>query len=155
MGGCSRETSAHNQIKMEIARVVGSLPKEKRLGRYFGNRMLLTNFQASLSTEPDGMFFYHDTLASGRVVMRQRNQAVEIQGSPDLVMEVVSKTSTKKDSVAEAILSGWHQRILAGERAQAGGVVRFFPGRAEEIPGRNAPKRLAAFNRARSVGHSA
>ncbi len=95
----SMETSAHNQIKMEIARVVGNLLKEKRLGRYFGDRMLLTNFQAGLSTEPDGMFFFHDTLASGRVVMRQRNQAVEIQGSPDLVMEVVSKTSAKKDTV--------------------------------------------------------
>ena len=63
----SMERDSHNQVKTECAIVLGGLIKSHRLGRYWSDRMLLTNLAAGLSTEPDGMFAMWSSLRENRL----------------------------------------------------------------------------------------
>lgn len=95
------ETLIHNQLKLRIATVLMLMVVEpKRLGHVFGDRMRLVNTAASLSTEPDGMFVSHEALRSGQVKLIDGTDSLEVIGSPEMVLEVVSKTSIQKDTVA-------------------------------------------------------
>jgi Uma2 family endonuclease len=92
----------HNQVKEAIGRVLGGLVTNAQLGRFMPDGMLLRNSAADLSTEPDGMFVSYEAMRSGRV---QRVQGaadqdfLELEGTPEMVLEVVSATSVQKDTV--------------------------------------------------------
>jgi Uma2 family endonuclease len=96
----SMESAAHNQLKGVVAVVLGGLLLQERLGRYFHDRMLLTHVGAELSTEPDGMFVSHESLRSGRVLLEEGDRTLEVMGTPDMVLEVISPPSAQKDTVA-------------------------------------------------------
>jgi Uma2 family endonuclease len=90
----------HNQIKNECAVAITTLLKRIRLGRFFGDRTLLSHRRAGLSTEPDGLFISWDGFRKRRVkLVRGRRRYIEIQGSPDMTLEVVSDSSITKDTV--------------------------------------------------------
>lgn len=95
----SMEKLSHNQIKTRIAKVLDGLFEDEKIGRYVGDRMLLTDVTAGLSTEPDGMYIGYETLKSGRAVLGHEEESLEVLGAPDMVLEVVSGTSLKKDTV--------------------------------------------------------
>ena len=61
----------------------------------------LTNPAADLSTVPDGVYVSYDALQSGRVrqVSGRRAGVIELEGTPEMVLEVVSDTSVEKDMV--------------------------------------------------------
>lgn len=90
----------HNQVKGEFAAVLATFVKRVRLGRYSHDRMLIRNDAANLSTEPDGAFIFTKTLDSGRVrIERPVKRGVDILvGVPDMVLEVVSDSSERKDT---------------------------------------------------------
>jgi Uma2 family endonuclease len=93
------ELFTHNQVKGEYALVLGGLVKSARLGRYYPDRMLLSHPGAGLTTEPDGMFISHETRRSGRVAFKKGVEGyIEIEGTPDMVLEVVSRSSQRKDT---------------------------------------------------------
>jgi Uma2 family endonuclease len=95
------ETLLHNKIKSQFVAVLTLLVVEAgRLGHWLGDRMRLVNTDASLSTEPDGMFVSHEALQTGRVLLVDGEQSLEVIGTPEIVLEVVSKTSIQKDTVA-------------------------------------------------------
>jgi Uma2 family endonuclease len=94
----SMERLIHNAIKAEYNTVLGAFVKRVRTGRYIPDRMWFTNFEAQLSTEPDGMFISFETLTSSLVRLKQGLESYEIQGSPDMTLEVVSPTSVRKDT---------------------------------------------------------
>src|SRR5437773_1272314 len=83
----SMERVSHNQIKGEYSRVLGGLAKKLKLGRFFYDRMLLTNLEARLSTEPDGMFVSWEALQSGRIILEEGEEESELQGTPDMALE--------------------------------------------------------------------
>jgi Uma2 family endonuclease len=62
----------------------------------------VTNVEANLSTEPDASFATWDSLGAGRVRLVPREgvhgQYLELEGTPDWVLEVVSKYSVRKDT---------------------------------------------------------
>jgi len=91
----------HNQVKQEFNLVVGGLVKSCRLGRYFPDGVFLTNTRVSLACQPDGVFVAHATIEAGRVrvVQGEREGYLELEGSPDMVLEVVSTSSVEKDTV--------------------------------------------------------
>jgi Uma2 family endonuclease len=91
---------SHNQVKWEIAEVLGNLVKSSATGRFFPDGMFLRNSIADLATEPDGMFVSYDALRSGRVqrIEREEPDFLELEGSPEMVLEVVSDTSVRKDT---------------------------------------------------------
>jgi Uma2 family endonuclease len=61
--------------------------------------MLLANADADLSCQPDGIFVSFESFNTGRVRLVEGAEAgfVELEGSPDMTLEVVSDSSVKKD----------------------------------------------------------
>src|SRR5262245_20310262 len=88
----------HNQVKGAFAISIANLLGPNPQGMFVHDRMLLTNTTADLSTEPDGLFFFWETVGSGRFAMIEGvDDIVELVGTPDMVLEVVSKGSVTKD----------------------------------------------------------
>ncbi|MEX0818389.1 MAG: Uma2 family endonuclease [Pirellulaceae bacterium] len=90
---------SHNQVKSELNVVLGSLAKSMRHGRYLPDGMLISNVAANLSAQPVGAFVSYESLQDGKVVLVEgaKHGVVELEGSPDLVIEVVSDSSVEKD----------------------------------------------------------
>jgi Uma2 family endonuclease len=72
------------------------------LGTVYGDGVQLSNKTANLSTSPDAMFVLRHSLRTGRLkrVPRKdrKDQYIELEGTPDLVVEVISQSSWKKDT---------------------------------------------------------
>src|SRR4030095_12917664 len=83
----SMETLSHNKIKQVIAMVLGSALLSGRLGEYLGDRMMLTNLDVLLSTEPDGMFIAARSLRTGLVTLEQGDESLEGIGTPAQVLQ--------------------------------------------------------------------
>jgi Uma2 family endonuclease len=92
----------HNAVKTELASVLHQLVKRERLGRYFVDGALVVNVPADVGNQPDGAFVSFDAFNTGRVIevpSRRDGGYGELEGTPDLVIEVVSRSSVKKDFV--------------------------------------------------------
>jgi Uma2 family endonuclease len=114
------ETLLHNLIKGQIAAVL-TLLVSGRIGLYFGDRMRFVNVDADLSCEPDGMFVSHEARKAGRVSWQKGAASLEVIGSPEMVLEVVSSHSVQKDTVvlrelyhAAGIAEYWLVNPLSG-----------------------------------------
>jgi Uma2 family endonuclease len=90
----------HNQVKQEFNLVIGGLVKAERLGRYFPDGALVTNEAADLASQPDGTYVGRQSLESGRarLLEGEKEGFLELDGSPDMVLEVVSAGSVEKDT---------------------------------------------------------
>jgi Uma2 family endonuclease len=93
---------SHNQVKEAVTRALGQIVNTEDLGRVYPDGALLTHLEAELSTEPDMLFASWATLQAGRlraVTRPGHRDSVELSGTPDLVVEVVSDSSRRKDLV--------------------------------------------------------
>jgi Uma2 family endonuclease len=92
---------SHNQVKSEISRVLGTHVKTNKLGYVFFDGALVTNEIAGIGHEPDATFVSFESIESGTVALPDEIDAdgLEIIGTPDMVLEVVSRSSIKKDTV--------------------------------------------------------
>jgi Uma2 family endonuclease len=93
----------HETLKSEIAGAVYQEVKRSKLGILLIDSGRVTCPKADLSTEPDIVFLSHDSLNAGRARLVPKasgepGRYVEIEGPPDLVVEVVSDTSVAKDT---------------------------------------------------------
>lgn len=90
----------HNQVKNEYNVVLGSLAKKEKLGRYFPDGLFFTNDECGLATEPDGAFASFQTLRSGRIRLIEGavEGFVELAGTLDMALEIVSASSVEKDT---------------------------------------------------------
>jgi Uma2 family endonuclease len=97
------ELETHNLVKTEVERVIANLNVELDLGKFYSDRSLLRNQATGLSTEPDGMFVSWQAIESGRVRLlphrRRPGRVREIEGAPDWVLEVISESSVRDDTV--------------------------------------------------------
>jgi Uma2 family endonuclease len=97
------EIETHAKVKAEITYAIVALNKKLKLGEFYPDGVLLTNVDANLSTEADSAFATWETLESGRVRLIPREgkqgQYIEMEGSPDWVLEIVSEHSVRKDTV--------------------------------------------------------
>jgi Uma2 family endonuclease len=91
---------SHNQVKLEYNIVLGSLAKAGQRGRYFPDGMLLSHVGANLTVQPDGLFVSFESLQSRRIRLIEgvREGFVELEGTPDMALEVVSTSSVAKDT---------------------------------------------------------
>ncbi|MGL4549924.1 MAG: Uma2 family endonuclease [Gemmataceae bacterium] len=91
----------HGEVKSEVNTVLRALVKAEKSGRYWHEGVLVTNAEADISNKPDGLFVYSSAFAEARVreVAGQAHGFVELEGSPDMVMEIVSDSSVQKDTV--------------------------------------------------------
>lgn len=93
------ETDFHNLIKTEIAVAVLNWTREQGLGRYYTDGMLFSDPDIQLSSEPDGIFVSKESKATGKVWLEKGKESMVLFGVPDMVLEVVSKSSRKKDLI--------------------------------------------------------
>ena len=94
------ELFTHNQVKGAYAHSIVSALGSTPCGMYVYDRMLMTNPTANLSTEPDGLFVFWTSIQADRLRMIEGAEGyTELAGTPDMVLEVVSKHSVRKDTV--------------------------------------------------------
>jgi Uma2 family endonuclease len=91
----------HLALKGEFHAVLTRLVKEGELGLLLPDGLLLSNFEANVSGNPDATFVSNETLASERIRLIEGCEGgyTEMQGSPDMVLEVLSRSSVTKDTV--------------------------------------------------------
>ena len=97
------EIESHNKLKGGIFIALGVWIRQENLGDLLSDGALLVNESADLATEPDIAFCSWDALRSERVRYAEKiagsERLFEVRGSPDLVVEVVSEHSVRKDTV--------------------------------------------------------
>ena len=93
------EILTHAEVKSEIGIVLGHLLRTLDFGKFYINGVLLTNIDADVSNNPDMVGMSWETIERGKVrfVGRSKNRESEIEGSPDWVLEIVSRSSVVKD----------------------------------------------------------
>ncbi|MBY0515074.1 MAG: Uma2 family endonuclease [Gemmataceae bacterium] len=94
------EIYSHADLKTEIASVLRTLARSLKLGRVLGDGVLIVNRAADLAAEPDAVFVSEASYAAGRVaeVEGKGGGEIALEGAPDVVVEVVSDSSVKKDT---------------------------------------------------------
>ncbi|MHB2021479.1 MAG: Uma2 family endonuclease [Candidatus Xenobia bacterium] len=89
----------HGTLKTELLAYVQTVVRGK--GQLFSDRSRVTHPAVGLSCEPDVVYVSYDTLRSGRArysnPSKTSEKLIEIVGSPDLVVEIVSDSSVSKD----------------------------------------------------------
>ena len=91
----------HVHVKTEYTIVLGGLVRSEKKGLYLSDGAFVSNVDANLAVKPDGTFVSNLSLDEGRVrlVEGMREGVLELEGSPDMVLEVVSRSSVRKDAV--------------------------------------------------------
>jgi Uma2 family endonuclease len=91
----------HGLVKTEIAFALTGVVKARKRGIYLTDGILLSNEQADISGKPDGLFISAASQKAKRVTLVEGMERgyVEVEGAPDMVLEVVSDGSVHKDTV--------------------------------------------------------
>jgi Uma2 family endonuclease len=90
----------HTKLKGEISRVLGTIVKLEKLGDLFPDGALLSSVDAGFASKPDATFVSAAALIDKVRLIESRDEGyVELEGAPDMVLEVVSKSSVHKDTV--------------------------------------------------------
>lgn len=91
---------SHNQVKAAVTFSIMALLRESPLGRFVPDCMRLSHLEAELSTEPDGLFYSWETMRDLRLrlVPGAHEGVIELEGAPDVVIEIVSRASVVKDT---------------------------------------------------------
>jgi Uma2 family endonuclease len=93
----------HGKLKTELVIVLGQRIKKKQLGELYTDRARVSCPDADLSVEPDLVFVSDASLDAGRVRLVPKASGAadrygEMEGPPDLVVEIVSDASIHKDT---------------------------------------------------------
>jgi Uma2 family endonuclease len=98
----------HGQVKTEITRVLATLMKQTRFGRFAPDGTRYSHLESRLSTEPDGLVIANASFATKRVelVSGKKGKDTELIGTPDIVIEIVSPDSEDKDT--EWLMAAYH-----------------------------------------------
>jgi Uma2 family endonuclease len=95
----------HGTLKAEISTILNTRVKRRQLGYLVIDSTRISDIAADLSAEPDVVFIAHETFDTGRARLvpkasRQEGRyvEVEVEGAPDLVVEIVSDSSVAKDT---------------------------------------------------------
>ncbi len=91
----------HGQIKGLYGTRLMDLVEDEESGIYCPDGLFLTNLVADIGGKPDGTFVSYAALESGlaRLVEGTEGGYVELEGTPDMVLEVMSRSSVRKDTV--------------------------------------------------------
>jgi Uma2 family endonuclease len=91
----------HNLLKSEFFIVLGGLVRTERLGRFYPDGLFLKNAAGDIAGNPDATFASTAALRAKRVrsLCGKQDGVVGVEGSPDMVLEVVSPSSVRKDTV--------------------------------------------------------
>jgi Uma2 family endonuclease len=105
------EASTHNKLKNAITSRLEPLCFALKLGDYFSDGMSLVNEKADVLNEPDGMVVRWDSIRAGRARLVPRKdrpgEFVEVEGTPDIVIEIISLSSVVKDT--QKLMKTYHR----------------------------------------------
>ena len=88
----------HAAVKTPVAVTLGNLNQEIDFGDLYINGVLVTNVSAQVSNNPDMVAVFWESLEAGRVrYVTKKVHEMEIEGSPDWALEIVSDSSVVKD----------------------------------------------------------
>ncbi len=92
---------SHVMVKTRIAAVLSMFAEKYDRGLFFGDGVFFVNEEADIAGVPDSVFISNETLESrtAQFVEGADSGYTELVGSPDMVLEVVSKSSVEKDTV--------------------------------------------------------
>lgn len=92
---------SHVQVKLRFSMILGHLVEIESLGYFFPDGARLSNEEADLSVKPDGLFLSTESLEAKRVHLLEGMEEgwLEVEGSPDMVLEVVNAGSVHKDTI--------------------------------------------------------
>jgi Uma2 family endonuclease len=97
------ELDTHGLVKAEVATVLQLLVARPHLGHVYIDRSRVSSPGADLSVEPDVVVFFWESFDRGHVrkvpAKTRPGRFIELEGAPDLVVEIVSDGSTRKDLV--------------------------------------------------------
>jgi Uma2 family endonuclease len=97
------EIHSHSKLKFAVYLGLGRFNEQRDLGEIIPDGARFINKTADLSTGPDLMFVSWESLRDGRAEYTEfvvgSERFIEVTGSPDLVVEVVSQSSVRKDTV--------------------------------------------------------
>jgi len=93
----------HGTLKTCMIAVLHTLVDDADLGDIFTDSTRFSSPEADLSAEPDIVIVSHESLESGRVRLVPKasgepDRYVELEGAPELVVEIVGDTSAAKDT---------------------------------------------------------
>jgi Uma2 family endonuclease len=97
---CMEQLFSHNRVKTCFTVVVGGLVEAGQRGYWFSDRVALSHEGVDLSTEPDGCYCSFEAIQQQRVRLVEGIEEgfVELEGTPDATLEVVSTNSVRKDT---------------------------------------------------------
>ncbi len=82
--------------------VVGNLVEKEDRGTFYLDGARFVHESADISNEPDGMLVLWETFTSGivrDVPTKDGDDWIELEGTPDWLLEIVSPSSVSKDTV--------------------------------------------------------
>ncbi len=106
------EILSHAEVKTSIAGTMFKLNETLDFGKLYINGVLLTNIDADVSNNPDMLATSWESIESGlvRFVSSSKDREIEIEGSPDWVLEIVSRSSVVKDK--RELKQAYHQAAI-------------------------------------------
>ena len=97
------ELDTHGSVKTEVATVLQLLVGRRDLGSVYIDRGRVSSPRADLSVEPDVVVVFWESLDDGRVrkvpSKKRPDRFMELEGPADLIVEIVSEGSIRKDLV--------------------------------------------------------
>src|SRR4029077_5579181 len=89
----------HSLVRTVYTGVLQPLVQGGRMGKFFSDGVLLSNVAAALTAIPDGLFISEESWEAAKIQMIEGSQegCIELEGTPDMTLEIVSKSSVKKD----------------------------------------------------------
>jgi Uma2 family endonuclease len=93
----------HGKLKSEIVRVLANrLLEDEEFGDILTDSTRVSSVEGDLSVEPDVVVISHEALNAGRIRLvpkatQEADRFVEVEGAPDLVVEIISDSSVTKD----------------------------------------------------------
>ncbi|NUQ61073.1 MAG: Uma2 family endonuclease [Pirellulales bacterium] len=93
----------YGKVKLAISTAIWTLTEREELGETYSDRTRYSCLEADVSVEPDVVFVSEESLESGRARLVPQasgdpDRYIEIEGSADLIVEVVSDRSVVKDT---------------------------------------------------------
>ena len=123
----------HAAVKTATAGTMFNLNQEIDYGDLYINGVLVTNVPAQVSNNPDMVAIFWDSLEAGRVrYVTKKLHEMEIEGSPDWLLEIVSTSSVKKD--LEQLRQAYHEAMRRSLGQRACGRGSYGEGRYASAP---------------------
>ncbi len=93
----------HGSIRTELARVLANIVQSASSGYLFSDCTRVSSPDADLSAEPDVVYLSAESIDSSRVRLvpsagGEPDSHVELEGAPDLIVEIVGDSSVAKDT---------------------------------------------------------